>query len=71
MVAVPVGRMYRQSVHRLQSLLHPALDVLQHEVTGDDTSTALRAASILLRFATPGRLERMSQKSATAGRSAG
>ena len=53
----------RQSIKRLQSLLEPAIDILHRQISGTDDKTALRAASILLRFATPGRLERMAEKS--------
>lgn len=50
-----------QSITRLQGLLDPALDILQKQITGDDPKTALRAAAILLRIASPARLARMSE----------
>jgi hypothetical protein len=49
----------QHSVARLQSMLEPALDILQRQITGDDPKTALRAAAILLRVATPARLQRL------------
>jgi transposase-like protein len=54
----------RQSITRLQSMLEPALDILQKQITGDDPRTALRAASILLRVATPTRLARLANPDA-------
>ena len=44
-----------QSTARLQSLLDPVLDILQKQLTGDDPKTALRAAAILVRIASPSR----------------
>ncbi len=51
-------RLMEQSNARLQSLLDPALDILQKQLTGDDPKTALRAAVILVRMANPGRFPR-------------
>jgi hypothetical protein len=50
--------LYEQSATRLQSMIQPALDILNRQLTGDDPKTALRAAAILLRVATPARLAR-------------
>ena len=50
--------LWRQSQARLEALLEPALDVLQHQIGSEDPKTALRAAAVLLRTATPSRLER-------------
>jgi hypothetical protein len=54
--------LWRQATKRLQTLVTPALDILHEELAGDDPRTKLRAASILLRVATPARLERMTGK---------
>lgn len=54
-------QLIQQSITRLQGLLDPALDILQKQITGDDPKTALRAAAILLRIASPARLARMSE----------
>ena len=45
-----------QSTARLQTLLDPALDILEKQLAGDDPKTQLRAAAILVRLATPARL---------------
>ena len=45
-----------QSTARLQTLLDPALDILEKQLAGDDPKTQLRAAAILVRLATPARI---------------
>jgi hypothetical protein len=45
----------QSSVSRLQSLLQPALNVLQKQLEGDEPRHQLRAAAILLRLAAPRR----------------
>ena len=59
---------WQQSVGRLQAMLEPALDILQRQIQGDDPKTALRAAAILLRVATPARLQRLAETSAPPNR---
>src|SRR2546421_6925444 len=59
--------LWDQSRNQLQSMLQPALNILQKQLTCDDPKTALRAAAILLRFATPSRFI----TPATSGNSAG
>jgi len=54
----------QHSLARLQSMLEPALDILQRQISGDDPKTALRAAAILLRVATPARLQRLANPDA-------
>jgi len=51
-------KLLEQSTARLQTLLDPALDILQKQLKGDDPKTALRAAAILVRMATPSRIAR-------------
>ena len=53
-----------QSTARLQTLLDPALDILQRQLTGDDPKAQLRAAAILVRMATPARLAQAARVSA-------
>jgi hypothetical protein len=48
--------LWQQSAARLQSMVEPALDILRGQLTSDDPKLRLRAAAILLRFATPSRL---------------
>jgi hypothetical protein len=50
--------LYEQSAARLQAMIQPALEILNRQLTGDDPKTALRAAAILLRVASPARLAR-------------
>jgi hypothetical protein len=51
--------LWQQSVDQLQSMFQPALEILQKQLAGDDPKTALRAASILLRVASPARIARL------------
>ena len=46
-----------QSTARLQSLLKPAMDILQKQLVGGDPKAQLRAAALLVRMATPARLQ--------------
>ncbi len=48
--------LFEHSAARLSSMIEPALEILNRQLTGDDPKTALRAAAILLRVATPSRL---------------
>jgi hypothetical protein len=48
--------LWQQSAARLQSMVEPALDILRAQLTDNDPKLRLRAAAILLRFATPSRL---------------
>src|SRR5205823_2386356 len=49
-------RLWEQSAGQLQSMVQPALNILQKQLTSDDVKLQIRAATILLRFATPSRL---------------
>jgi hypothetical protein len=49
-------QIWEQSVARLQSMVQPALNILQKQLTSDDVKLQIRAATVLLRFATPSRL---------------
>jgi hypothetical protein len=49
-------RLWDQSAGQLQALVGPALAILQKQLASDDPKIALRAAAVLLRFATPSRL---------------
>ena len=48
--------LWEQSAGQIQSMVKPALSILQKQLASDDQKTALRAAAVLLRFATPSRL---------------
>jgi hypothetical protein len=48
--------LFEHSAARLSSMIEPALEILNRQLIGDDPKTALRAAAILLRVATPARL---------------
>jgi hypothetical protein len=48
--------MWQQSASEIQSMVAPALGILRKQLTGDDPKLAMRAAGVLLRFATPSRL---------------
>lgn len=50
--------MWDQSANQLQSMVQPALEILHRQLVSDDPKSAMRAASVLLRFATPSRLAR-------------
>jgi AcrR family transcriptional regulator len=54
--------LWQQATQRLQAMFQPALDILQNQLTGDDPRLALRAAALLLRFATPARLARLTRE---------
>jgi DNA-binding CsgD family transcriptional regulator len=56
----------QQSTARLQTLLDPALDILQKQLRSDDPKIQVRAAAILVRMATPARLARVSAADALA-----
>src|SRR4051812_36692803 len=47
---------WERSVTQLQSMVQPALEILQRQLTSEDVKLQIRAATILLRFATPSRL---------------
>jgi hypothetical protein len=49
-------RLWEQSAAEIQSMVGPALSILRKQLASDDERTALRAAGVLLRFATPSRL---------------
>ena len=51
--------LWQQSAQRLQTMYQPALDILEKQLTGPDPRLALRAAALLLRVASPARLERL------------
>ena len=48
--------MWERSASEIQSMVGPALEILRKQLTGDDPKLAMRAAGVLLRFATPSRL---------------
>jgi hypothetical protein len=58
--------LWQQSAQRLQTMYQPALDILEKQLTGADPRLALRAAALLLRVATPARLDRITRDPATA-----
>jgi hypothetical protein len=47
---------WERSASAIQAMVEPALDILRKQLAGDDPKEAMRAASVLLRFATPSRL---------------
>jgi hypothetical protein len=47
---------FEHSAARLSAMIDPALEILNRQLSGEDPKTALRAAAILLRVATPSRL---------------
>ncbi len=49
-------RLWEQSAGEIQSMVGPALSILRKQLASADERTAIRAASVLLRFATPSRL---------------
>ena len=49
-------RLWEQSAAEIQSMVGPALSILRKQLASDDERTAIRAAGVLLRFATPSRL---------------
>jgi hypothetical protein len=44
---------WEQAAGEIGSMVKPALSILRSQLTGDDPKLAMRAASVLLRFATP------------------
>ena len=50
----------------MQSLLDPALDILQKQIGSADEKIALRAAAILVRVASPARLQRIADSARSA-----
>jgi transposase-like protein len=48
--------MWQQSASEIQSMVAPALGILRKQLTSEDPKLAMRAAGVLLRFATPSRL---------------
>lgn len=49
-------RLWEQSAGEIQSMVGPALSILRKQLASDDERIAIRAAAVLLRFATPSRL---------------
>lgn len=49
-------RLWEQSAGEIQSMVGPALSILRKQLASDDEKIAIRAAAVLLRFATPSRL---------------
>ena len=49
-------RLWEQSAGEIQSMVRPALSILRKQLSGEDPKLAMRAAGVLLRFATPSRL---------------
>src|SRR5688572_22298546 len=49
-------RLWEQSAAEIQSMVGPALSILRKQLASGDERTAIRAAGVLLRFATPSRL---------------
>jgi DNA-binding CsgD family transcriptional regulator len=47
---------FERAAHQMQSMVPTALAILQKQLESGDPRQSMRAASILLRFATPGRL---------------
>jgi hypothetical protein len=48
--------LWERSAGRIRAMVDPALEILQKQLTSGDEKVALRAAAVLLRFATPSRL---------------
>jgi hypothetical protein len=48
--------LWERSAGRIQAMVDPALEILQKQLASGDEKVALRAAAVLLRFATPSRL---------------
>jgi Helix-turn-helix of insertion element transposase len=48
--------LWQQSASKLQSMVQPALDILRAQLNDTDPKVRIRAAALLLRFATPSRL---------------
>ncbi len=48
--------LWEQSAGKIQSMVEPALAILHGQLTSSDPKLAMRAAAVLLRFATPSRL---------------
>ena len=48
--------LWEQSAGKIQSMVEPALSILHAQLTSGDPKLAMRAAAVLLRFATPSRL---------------
>ena len=58
-------RLWEQSAAEIQSMVGPALSILRKQLASDDERTAIRAAGVLLRFATPSRLGAAGMSSAS------
>jgi HEAT repeat protein len=65
-------RLWEQSAGEIQSMVQPALSILRKQLASADEKVAIRAAAVLLRFATPSRLApaAMSASSASPPRAA-
>jgi hypothetical protein len=48
--------LWEQSAGEIQSMVQPALSILRKQLASDDPKVCMRAAAVLLRFATPSRL---------------
>ncbi|MGB7159850.1 MAG: helix-turn-helix domain-containing protein [Tepidisphaeraceae bacterium] len=48
--------LWERSAGEIQAMVSPALDILRKQLSSDDTKLAMRAAGVVLRFATPSRL---------------
>jgi hypothetical protein len=48
--------LWERSASEIQSMVGPALGILRKQLNGEDPKLAMRAAGVLLRFATPSRL---------------
>lgn len=59
--------LWEASAGEIQSMVGPALTILRRQLESDDPGTALRAAGVLLRFATPSRLQPLKPREEAAG----
>ena len=62
--------LWQQSAAQLQSMVQPALDILRAQLNDADPKSRLRAAALLLRFATPSRLAPATASAAAAEKAA-
>ncbi len=60
-------RLWEQSAGQIQSMVEPALAILRKQLASEDERMAIRAAAVLLRFATPSRLSPAAVSSSSPG----
>ncbi len=60
---------WQRSIERVQTMLEPALDVLQRHLSAADPRIALRAAAILVRLVSPPKAQATNEKRRAGGKS--